>query len=294
MTGEHGARRVRELLGALAGHGKRPPARSTPLAALGIDSLAFAELVFALEEELGVAVEGSFDPTATVGDVLSAVEDARVARGLDVPRRMGRLQGAAGLAARVPLRWWLDLRVEGAAHVPERGPAILAGNHESALDIPVVVVACPRRIMFMAKQELYANTFTSWSLDRLGAFRVDRNRFDVGAIRLGLAVLGRGDVLGMYPEGTRSPGELLPFLPGAAWMALRTGAPLVPVSVVGTERAGEAKRPRAVRVRVTFGEPIPAARVNDPAERLRRAVALTATLRHAVGAGLRPQGSPPG
>ena len=159
-------------------------------------------------------------------------------------------------------------------------------NHESALDIPIAVIACPRRITFMAKKELFKNGLASWSLERLGGFRVDRELFDLRAVRLALAVIRRGEVLGMYPEGTRSPGELLPFLHGAAWVALRTGAPLVPVSLRGTERAGRAKRLRRVQVRAIFGEPLEVEPVEGSVERRRRATELTAELRAAIEAGL--------
>lgn len=288
MEEDHRARRSLELLATLVADGAPAPEPATSLAALGLDSLAFAELALALEEELGVALEGTLDGSSTVADLLAAVEGAEPSRGgAWLPDATGRLQRTADVLSGLPLRWWLRLHVDGIEHVPERGPAILAVNHESALDIPVVVLACPRRLTFMAKHELYRNAFTSWSLERLGAFRVNRARFDVEAIRLGLAVLARGGVLGMYPEGTRNPGELLPFLPGAAWMAIRTGAPLVPVSLVGTERAGEAKRPRAVSVRVTFGEPLRAERVDDPRGRVRQAAELTTDLRGSVEAGLR-------
>ncbi|GIU99611.1 MAG: 1-acyl-sn-glycerol-3-phosphate acyltransferase [Actinomycetota bacterium] len=196
-----------------------------------------------------------------------------------LPRAVGRLQGFADLLGGWALRWWLDLRVEGAEHVPARGAAIVAMNHESALDIPVAAVACPRRITFMAKRELFRGPFTSWALERLGGFRVERERYDLRAVRIALEVLRRGEVLGMYPEGTRAPGELLPFLPGSAWLALRTGAPLVPTAILGTERAADATRPRRVRVQVRFGEPIRVAPVREPGERRRRAEALTRELR---------------
>ena len=102
-------------------------------------------------------------------------------------------------------------------------------NHESALDVPLAVVACPRPITFMSKKDLYKNALASWALHELGGFRVDRRRFDLESVRIAVAAIRRGDVLGMYPEGTRAPGALLPFLPGAAWLALAMGAPLVPL-----------------------------------------------------------------
>ena len=155
-------------------------------------------------------------------------------------------------------------------------------NHESALDIPLIAVACPRRIVFMAKRELFEIAFLSWWLRALGAFRVDRDRFDLRAVRTATSVVRNGRVLGMYPEGTRHPGELLPFLEGAAWIALVAGAPIVPCSISGTERTREARRPGAVAVRVAFAPPIAVERVDDPVERRVRAAALTAEVRAAI------------
>jgi 1-acyl-sn-glycerol-3-phosphate acyltransferase len=179
------------------------------------------------------------------------------------------------------------MQVVGAEHVPPSGPVVVAMNHESALDIPIVVVACPRRLTFMAKRELFKNAFASWWLRELGGFRVDRTRYDLLAVDMAIAALRRGDALGMYPEGTRSPGELLPFRHGAAWVALRTGAPVVPCSVGGTDRARDARRPGAVRVRVEFHAPLDAERVDDPARRLRMAGEITSAVRAAIASDLR-------
>ncbi|HYF10672.1 MAG TPA: lysophospholipid acyltransferase family protein, partial [Actinomycetota bacterium] len=166
------------------------------------------------------------------------------------------------------------------------GPVVLAMNHEGSLDIPISVVACPRPISFMAKRELYKNAPVAWALDRLGGFRVDRDRYDLAAADAALAVLRRGGVLGMYPEGTRAPGRLLAFLPGAAWVALATGAPLVPCILDGTERAREARRPRRVPIRVRFGAPVVSERVDDARQRRTRADQVTADLRRAIADGL--------
>ncbi len=280
--------RALELIAEVAGEGDVAPGASpdpaAPLARLGIDSLAAAEIAVALEDEFRLSLaDALLDGSTTVGGLLAIVEAAhRGDRPLVVPGSVGRLQALARLLGGPALRWWLDLRVEGAEHVPRHGAAIAAMNHESALDIPVVVAACPRRITFMAKRELFKSPFTSWALERLGGFRVARERYDLRAVRLALDVLRRGQVLGMYPEGTRAPGELLPFLPGSAWLALRTGAPLVPTAILGTERAGEATRPRRVRVRVRFGTPIAVGVEPDPRERRRRADALTQELRARV------------
>src|SRR5687767_5326221 len=275
---------VRELAG--------PGVRVEPgvaLADAGLDSLAFAELAAALERDFGVDLSlVSIDGADRLEDVLRAIDEAPTSEGPRVlPRGIGSLQGAAELLGRATLRWWFRIRVEGAGNVPEHGPAVVAMNHESALDIPLVVAVSPRPITFMAKKELFKNRFASWSLHSLGAFRVDRDRFDLVAVQRALAVLERGDVLGMYPEGTRSPGRLLPFLHGAAWLALRTGVPLVPCSVSGTEHAGRATSPGRVRVRIRFHEAIAVERADDPAECRRRAEELTDRLRGEIEADLR-------
>jgi 1-acyl-sn-glycerol-3-phosphate acyltransferase len=288
MRDEALERKTMELIRELAHPTAGPLAPETTLGSIGFDSLAFVELASAVEEGFGIDLGGAaLDASATVGDVLVAVRLAGPTGSAEgVPKGVGRLQGAVRLSSKLPLRWWLDLRVVGAEGVPGTGPVVLAMNHESALDIPVSVLACPRPITFMAKRELFKGAFTSRSLHELGGFRVDRDRFDLRAVRVAMAVLDRGEVLGMYPEGTRSPGELLPFLHGAAWLALRSGAPLVPVAISGTELAERARRPRRVRVRVTFAPTIEVEPVPEPGARRRRAEALTSELRAAVEAGL--------
>jgi 1-acyl-sn-glycerol-3-phosphate acyltransferase len=280
--------RALALVRELAGPGVRVE-RGMRLADAGLDSLAFAELAAALERDFGVDLSPEFvDGADRLEDVLRAIEVAPTSEGPRVlPRGIGSLQGPAELLGGAALRWWFRIRVEGAGNVPQHGPAVVAMNHESALDIPLVVAASRRPITFMAKKELFKNGFASWSLHSLGAFRVDRDRFDLVAVQRALAVLERGDVLGMYPEGTRSPGRLLPFLPGAAWLALHAGVPLVPCSISGTEHAGRAISPGRVPVRIRFHEAIAVERADDPAERRRRAEELTARLRGAIEADLR-------
>jgi 1-acyl-sn-glycerol-3-phosphate acyltransferase len=283
--------RVLELVRELSAAGEEVPLEpQTRLEELGFDSLAFAETATALEDAFGIDVgDPLLDGMATVGDLLEIVDRADVARSaLGAPRGVGRLQRVADVLGGIGLRAWFRLEVVGAQHVPGTGPAILAMNHESALDIPIIVVASPRPITFMAKRELFKGPFTSRSLHELGGFRVDRQRFDLRAVRIALALLARGDVLGMYPEGTRSPGELLPFLPGAAWLAVQTGTTLVPVVLTGTDRAAEARRPREVHVRVVFEPPIEVEREDDPKVRRRRAQELTSALRERIAARLSP------
>jgi 1-acyl-sn-glycerol-3-phosphate acyltransferase len=165
--------------------------------------------------------------------------------------------------------------------MPGAGPVIFTMKHESLLDVPIAVAASPRPVTFMAERELFRNRVGAKFLHELGGFSVDRDSFDLRSIRTALAVLARGEVLGMYPEGTRRPGELLPFLDGAAWLALRTGAPLLPAAIKGTEAAMPPGRkiPKRVPVEVIFDRPIPVERVEDPVQRRAEAGELTARLR---------------
>src|SRR5947207_1347003 len=149
-------------------------------------------------------------------------------------------------------------------------------DDESLLDIPVIVVASHRPIRFMAKGELFEMPALARFFHELGGFSVERNSFDLRAIEIALEVIRRGEILGMYPEGTRTPGTLLPFLPGAAWIALKTGTPLVPAALSGTGAAmpSGAKFFKRVPIRIEFGEAIPVERVDDPVERRRRSLEL--------------------
>ena len=276
--------RALELIASFAEDGREVRDPERRLDDLGFDSLTFAELDAAAGRDLGVDLGRAHIPLdATVADLLREIDAAGPSRRADAPPAgLGRLQATADALGGWAFRWWFDLRVFGADAIPRSGPAVVAMNHESALDIPITVVACPRRITFMAKKELFKNAFVSWSLHAMGGFRVDRDRFDMGAVRLALAAIANGDILGVYPEGTRSPGEMLPFLHGAAWIALRSGAPLIPCAISGTERAGTATRPGRVRVEVSFAPPIAVERIDDPIVRRDRVVGLTAELRQAI------------
>jgi 1-acyl-sn-glycerol-3-phosphate acyltransferase len=173
------------------------------------------------------------------------------------------------------------MRVTGEEHVPPTGPVILAANHRSFWDIPVHVVASPRPIAFMAKQELYRGPITGWMWRALGGFPVRRDTADIRAIDTALALLEQGDMVGVYPEGTRSrTGEMLPFLKGAAWLALRTGAPIVPCGLMGTERRTGWRIRR--RVQVAFGPTIAVEAEPDPRLRRERSGVLTGDLLEAI------------
>lgn len=156
------------------------------------------------------------------------------------------------------------MKVEGRGHEPPAGPLIVAGNHASAIDPPLVGCVLRRRAAYMAKEELFSIPVLGAWLRSVGVFPVRRGTADRGAIRRSLEVLEEGDVLVMFPEGTRSEdGRLREAEPGAALIALRTGAPVLPVAVIGSHKIlpKNARWPRFTRVIVRIGPPLPVPRI---------------------------------
>ncbi len=150
------------------------------------------------------------------------------------------------------------LRVEGLEHIPATGPVILTPNHLNLMDIPAMSVRVPRVVHHMAKVELFQVPLLGGIMRYFGAFPIRRGEGDRDALRLAHDVLMAGQVLVVFPEGHRSDtGGLGPGLPGAAMIALRAGAPIVPVAVWGTERILKHGRvgPFAPVVHVRYGEP---------------------------------------
>src|SRR5574337_682314 len=135
-------------------------------------------------------------------------------------------------------RTFFALSVEGEEHVPKSGPVILAPNHVSYLDPVVVGVAMSRRVHFMGKKELFRNPLVGWFLHGLQVFPVTRERVDPSTLKRTLSFLAAGQVVLMFPEGTRGDGRALrPAKPGIGVVAARSGAAVVPVFHRGTERA---------------------------------------------------------
>ena len=156
-------------------------------------------------------------------------------------------------------RTFFALSVEGQEHVPESGPVILAPNHVSYLDPVVVGVAVSRRVHFMAKKELFRNPLIGWFLRALQAYPVTRERVDPSTLKRTLSFLAAGQVVLMFPEGTRGDGRALrPAKPGIAVVAARSGAAVVPVFHWGAERVlpRGSRRVRRVPLRVRFGPPL--------------------------------------
>ncbi|MBY8883281.1 1-acyl-sn-glycerol-3-phosphate acyltransferase [Streptomyces sp. PTM05] len=164
------------------------------------------------------------------------------------------------------LRLLFRPRIEGLEHVPEEGAAIVAGNHLSFSDHFLMPAILPRRITFLAKQEYFTGPGLKGALiaaffRSAGQIPVDRTggKASQSAVEEALKVLRRGELMGVYPEGTRShDGRLYKGRTGVAVMALKSGAPVVPCAMVGTFEIQPPGRvlPRIRRVTIRFGEPM--------------------------------------
>lgn len=142
------------------------------------------------------------------------------------------------------------IKVIGKEHFPKDGGVLLCANHIDNLDPPVVGITAPRPVRFMAKEELFQMPILKWLLPRLNAFSVKRGMSDRQAMRTALKILKNGEVVGLFPEGTRSKtGELQKGLAGAGFFALRGEAVVMPCAIVGSYKPFR-------RLKVIYGKPI--------------------------------------
>jgi 1-acyl-sn-glycerol-3-phosphate acyltransferase len=149
------------------------------------------------------------------------------------------------------------LRIVGIENVPATGPVILAVNHIAWIDIPLASLRVPRATHYMAKIELFAQPVLGGLMRWLGAFPVRRGEGDREALRISERLLSEGKILVIFPEGHRSGGHLIKAHPGTSLIALRSGAPIVPVAISGSENVFKPFRfgPWAPTVTVRFGKP---------------------------------------
>jgi 1-acyl-sn-glycerol-3-phosphate acyltransferase len=148
------------------------------------------------------------------------------------------------------------IHTRGIEKLPLSGPVILAANHLTNFDVFPMQIVLPRLIFYMGKAELFKNPLLDAYLRRLGAFPVQRGAKDEWALEHACKVLEHGQVLGMFPEGTRSKGYgLRTAKTGIARLALATGAPIVPMAITGTHRMFR-RFPRRTRLTITLGDPI--------------------------------------
>ncbi|MEU8569710.1 lysophospholipid acyltransferase family protein [Streptomyces pathocidini] len=172
--------------------------------------------------------------------------------------------GGAAVGRRIGIGLMYGLwkpRVLGAWRVPASGPVILAVNHAHNIDGPMLMGTAPRPVHFLIKKEAFLGPLDPF-LRAIGQVEVDRTSTDRTAISNALGVLERGGVLGIFPEGTRGEGDFASLRAGLAYFAVRSGAPIVPVAVLGSaDRPGRlvpALPPLRSRVDVVFGEPFQA------------------------------------
>jgi len=163
------------------------------------------------------------------------------------------------IIARVGTTVLFDLKTYGSRNVPKTGGVLLVANHQSYLDPVLVAVHLDRPVSFLAKSELFENPYFAWFIRSLHAFPVRQGEGDVGAVREMIRRLEEGNVLNVYPEGSRTKtGEIAPLEKGVALVIRKAGVPVVPVAIDGSFAAWPKGalmfHPHPVRVR--YGKPI--------------------------------------
>lgn len=176
---------------------------------------------------------------------------------------------------------YFRLHHHGSEHLAIQGPLIIAPIHRSNLDAPLIAALSTRRTKSLAKVSLFAKPPVGWLMAALGGFPVERGTADREALDAATALLRAGEAVIVFPEGTRQTGtKLAELFDGATFLSARTGAPVVPVAIAGTEPAMPpgAKFPRRTRVAIVVGPPIPPPVTGGGRLTLRQRRAATAEL----------------
>lgn len=202
---------------------------------------------------------------------------------LRVPARFLLHRFRWAFAAYARRRW--DLEVHGADRVPTEGPVIFAANHVGFLDGPLLAIVGPRPVHALTKSELFSGALGTF-LVAAGQVPVIRDEVDPRPLRTALRVLRDGGAVGMFPESTRGAGDVVHAAGGAAYLALVSGAPVVPTAFLGTRLPGSTSTfaPAGSRLVMSYGDPVRVARqgwprhpadVQDVTEQIRQAMVAT-------------------
>lgn len=162
-------------------------------------------------------------------------------------------KGIIRMLIRILTRW----QIKGKENVPRQGPLLVVSNHLHAWDPAVLGIGLGRKVIFMAKEELFRSRLSAYFLGGLGSFPVHRGKLDRKAIRRSEQILANGLALAMFPEGSRSENaQLQPALSGSALIASRSRVPLLPIGITGTEKIeGWSWILRRPRITVSIGQP---------------------------------------
>jgi 1-acyl-sn-glycerol-3-phosphate acyltransferase len=199
------------------------------------------------------------------------------------------------LLERIRFRQWFGglyrVEIRGAERIPADGGVVLVANHESLIDPWFLSLATPRPVRYMAKAELWNYPVLRWVMEKFGTFPIERTGGDGVGISRASDLLSVGEALGMFPQGTCLPYRRRPYKRGAARLALATGVPIVPVALIGTEKALRPGRFKLglPRVQVLVGDPIPVERAEPT---IAAATALTERIEQVISALQAPYGEP--
>jgi 1-acyl-sn-glycerol-3-phosphate acyltransferase len=227
---------------------------SLPLTATAV----FVPMAGRKPAEIAMSTESTWYWTGTLAWPLVVVGAVVVAVAIMLAREYTR-HWLIRCIVRLTLKVYCRLTTEGRHHVPREGPLIVAANHASWLDTLFLGAAVPRLIHYVAAKEFYDLWYLRWVMWLYGTIPIERGKGQRRPLARAAEALGRGRVIGMFPEGRMSTtGALQPLQGGVALLAAETGAPIVPVAIAGgyDVMGPHLLLPRPRKVRIRIGEPI--------------------------------------